>query len=84
MPRGTRWLLGGGNKKRALLTVREAASADAEFFVHAEAAFALWDLHVREKDLAEATRLARDLARDFPENLELAAFLNTHDPDRRH
>ena len=40
------------------------------FFVHAEAAFALWDLHVREKDLVEATRLARDLARDFPENLE--------------
>lgn len=83
MPRGTRWLLGGGNKKRALSTVRDAVSADATFYDHTEAKFALWDLHVREKDFAEATRIARDLARDFPENLELAAFLDTHDPDRR-
>jgi hypothetical protein len=83
MPRGTRWLLGGGNKKRALVTVREAASAATEEFVHAEAEFALWDLYVREKNVTEATVVARRLARDFPENREIVAFLDANDPDRR-
>lgn len=84
MPRGTRWLLGGGNKKKALTVVREAAAADAEFFVHAEAAFAFWDLQVRERNLAEATEIARRLARDFPENQELVAFLKANDPNGQH
>ena len=77
MPRGTRWLLGGGNRKRALAVIQSAASADADFFVHTEAAFALWDLQVRERNLTEATELARILTRDFPENPELASFLKT-------
>jgi tetratricopeptide (TPR) repeat protein len=80
MPRGTRWLLGGGNRKRALAAIRSAASADAEFFVHAEAAFALWDLQVRERNLIEAAELARTLTRDFPENPELASFLKINAP----
>jgi hypothetical protein len=75
MPRGTRWVLGGGNRKRALATVREAAAEDTDFFIHAEAAFALWDLQKREKNVAGAVVTARDLARDFPENHEIAAFL---------
>lgn len=75
MPRGTRWLLGGGSKKRALIAVREAASAEADFFIHAEAEFALWDMQVRERNLTEATAIARRLARDFPGNRELANFL---------
>lgn len=79
MPRGTRWVLGGGNRKRALLTMQEAASADADFFVHAEAAFALWDLHVRERNLPAAIEVARGLARDFPDNPELSKFLEAHD-----
>jgi tetratricopeptide (TPR) repeat protein len=77
MPWGTRWLLGGGNRKQALVDVRDAASMDADFFTHAEAEFALWDMHVREHDVAEATEVARRLAHDFPDNREVAAFLET-------
>jgi len=79
MPRGTRWLLGGGNKRRALVAVREAASTEADFFIHAEAEFALWEMQVRERNLTEATAAARRLACDFPDNRELANFLNAND-----
>jgi hypothetical protein len=79
MTRGFRWILGGGNKERALRVVREAAAhADAEPFASAEARFALWDLQVREKDIANAVVTATALARDFPANKELAKFLQTH------
>ena len=78
MPWGTRWVLGGGNRKRALLSMRAAASTEADFFTHAEAMFALWDLHVRERNLAAAVTVARELARDFPENRELLKFLGQH------
>jgi hypothetical protein len=79
MPRGTRWVLGGGSRKRALTAVREAAAAPADFFAHAEAEFALWEMQVRERNLTEATVVARRLARDFPENPRLVTFLDTHD-----
>jgi hypothetical protein len=79
MPWGTRWVLGGGNKKQALIDVREAARMDADFFTHAEAEFALWNMHVRERDMAGATEAARRLARDFPDNREVAAFLKARD-----
>ena len=82
MPRGTRWMLGGGNRKRALAAIRAAAAEDADFFVHAEAAFALWDLQMRERNVAGAVTTARDLVRDFPENRQLAAFLERHGPPR--
>jgi hypothetical protein len=75
MPRGTRWLLGGGNKKRGLRAVREAATVDADLFVRAEAGFALWDMQVRERDIAEARATAAALAEDFPDNPELRKFL---------
>jgi hypothetical protein len=78
MPRGTRWVLGGGNRKRALAVVREAAAEDTDFFVHAEAAFALWDLQIRERNVAGAVVTARDLARDFPDNRQLSVFLERH------
>ena len=81
MPWGTSWLLGGGNKKRAFIVMREAASTEAEFFTEVEAEFALWDLHVRERKMTEAVEIARGLAQHFPENRELAKFLQTHDPD---
>lgn len=80
MARGTKWLFGGGSKKRAFIAAREAASAETDFFTHAEATFALWDMLVRERNLAEATPIARTLARDFPENRELITFLEAHDP----
>jgi tetratricopeptide (TPR) repeat protein len=78
MPWGTRWLLGGGNRKQALVDVREAAAMDVDFFARAEAEFALWDLYVRERDVAEAISVARRLAHAFPDNREVAAFLQTH------
>ncbi len=79
VPRGVRWLLGGGNKKRGLLAVREAVSEETDFFSHAEARFALWDMQVRERDLQDAVVSARSLARDFPENQELSRFIETHE-----
>ena len=79
MPFATGWLLGGGNKKRAFVMMRDAASTEADFFTEAEADFALWDLHVREGKIPEAVVIARGLASDFPDNPELTKFLATHD-----
>jgi tetratricopeptide (TPR) repeat protein len=79
MPRGTKWLLGGGNKKRGLLAVREAAEAPADFFTQAEALFALWDMQVRERQWPEAVASARRLVRDFPDNADLRKFLAERD-----
>lgn len=75
---GTRWILGGGNRKRALSVMREAASADEEFYTRAEARFALWDVQVRERNFGEALAAARHLALDFPNNAELVRFIDTH------
>jgi hypothetical protein len=78
MRRGTRWLLGGGNKKRGLLAIRDAAAVDSEFFTRAEARFALWDMQVRERDMPGAAVTAAVLLRDFPENPELKRFVEQH------
>lgn len=78
VPRGMRWMLGGGNKSRGLQAAREAASMDADFFVRAEARFALWDMQVRERNMQEAVMTARGLARDFPGNEELNKFVASH------
>jgi hypothetical protein len=83
MPRGTRWLLGGGNKKRGLKAVREAAMVDADPYVQAEAGFALWDMQVRERNTDGAVETARALAADFPANPELRRFLDTHAAPQR-
>ena len=81
MPRGTKWLLGGGNKKRGLLVVKEAAAVpEADAFAAAEADFALWDMQVRERDLAAAVVTARELAVAFPANRELTRFLEANAP----
>jgi hypothetical protein len=80
VPRGVRWLLGGGNKKRGLVAVREVAdSGSGQFFDQVEANFALWDMQVREREFPGAVATARMLARDFPENGELRKFLALHD-----
>jgi hypothetical protein len=79
MPRGTRWILGGGSRKRALTAVREAANTDADYFTTIEAKFGLWDMQVREKNLTEAIPLARELALEFPTNAELTRFLVAND-----
>ncbi len=83
MPWGTRWLLGGGNRKQALIDIREAAQMESDFFSHAEAEFALWDMAVRERDMAHATDVARRLAHDFQDNRELAAFLEAREASLR-
>lgn len=77
MPWGTRWVLGGGNKKKGLAAVREGAAMATDPFSHAEAEFALWDMLLRDKNLPEATEVARRIAKSFPENSEVAAFLAT-------
>jgi tetratricopeptide (TPR) repeat protein len=79
MPRGTRWVLGGGSKKRALVALREAASAETDVYTSAEARFGLWDVLVREKNFPEAVALARELARDFPANTDLPRFFREHE-----
>jgi hypothetical protein len=79
MPFGTKWLLGGGNRKGALLALQDAAKDDGDFFVHAEARFALWELQVRERNVPAAVAVARGLAADFPENPQLARYLEAND-----
>jgi hypothetical protein len=83
MPRGTRWLLGGGDKKKGVRVIREAAAMPADIFVAAEATFALWDIQVREQEIPGAVATARKLASEFPENEELTKFLATNDPEAR-
>ena len=78
LPFGTAWILGGGNKNRGLAVVREAAVAEADRFVQAEAMFALWDMQVREKKFPEAVVTARALSDDFPDNADLVKFVATH------
>jgi hypothetical protein len=80
MPFGTGWLLGGGNRKRGLKAVAEAATSSADGFVAAEAGFAHWEMLVRERQFAEAAPIAQGLARDFPDNQELVRFLAAHPP----
>lgn len=64
VPRDARWLLGGGNKKRGVLVVREVAeTGGSDFFVQSEAMFALWDMQVREREVPEAIATARRLVR---------------------
>jgi hypothetical protein len=75
MPWGTRWVLGGGNKKKGLAAVRQAAADEADQFSHAEAEFALWDMLLRDKNVEAAADVARRIATRFPENGEVAAFL---------
>ena len=79
MPWGTRWVLGGGDRRQALIDMRAAVQMDADLFTHAEAEFALWDIEVREGDMPRATEAARRLSRAFPENRKVAAFLDARD-----
>jgi hypothetical protein len=80
VPRGVRWVLGGGSKKRGLLAVRGVVeSGGGKFFDQVEAMFALWEMQMREHEVPGAVATARVLARDFPENRELGKFLTTYD-----
>jgi tetratricopeptide (TPR) repeat protein len=81
MPRGTRWVLGGGSRKRALQAMHEAAAMETDFYTSAEARFALWDVEVRERDFPAAVAMARQLSEDFPTNADLTKFRLAHDPE---
>lgn len=83
MPWGTAWMLGGGNKKRALTAVRAASEIESDVFSHAEAEFALWNMLVRERKVKDATVVARRLAVGFPENPEVAAYLQARSSTTR-
>lgn len=84
MPWGTEWLLGGGDRKRALRVVREAAAdPDAEYYAHVEAEFALWEMLIKERSLVSATEVARRLSRDFPDNRDIASFLEASHTESR-
>jgi hypothetical protein len=78
VPRGARWLVGGGNRQRGLVTVEAAATAEADFFEQTEAQFALWDMQIRERNFTDALSTARALARDFPDNQDLTRFIARH------
>jgi hypothetical protein len=75
VPWGVKWLLGGGDKHRALKALRQAADEEADHFVQTEAAFGLWEMLVREKQIDDAMVVARRLNEAFPENRELVRFL---------
>ena len=75
VPFGVKWILGGGSRKRALGAMRTAVTIDTDYFSNVEARFGLWEMLIREKDLTGAEVVARDLAREFPANQELARFL---------
>jgi tetratricopeptide (TPR) repeat protein len=77
MPWGTGWLLGGGNKKKALAVMKEAVEVQGDFYANAEALFGLWDMQVREKNIKGAMVPARRLAVLFPHNPEVARFIAT-------
>lgn len=84
MPWGTGWLLGGGNKKKALRVMHDAATSGDDRYAYAEALFGLWDMQIREKRTADALESARRLAGMFPNNAEVARFVasgtrTTHD-----
>jgi hypothetical protein len=80
MPWGTKWLFGGGSRRRALVAVRQAANADGSFYARAEARFALWEMLVREEDFTAAITVARGLAVDFPANGEITKFIEARSP----
>jgi tetratricopeptide (TPR) repeat protein len=79
MPWGTGWVLGGGNKKKALAVMRDAADTQDDFYASAEALFGLWDMQVREKNYKAALEPALRLAEMFPKNPEVARFIATRE-----
>jgi hypothetical protein len=83
MPWGTAWMLGGGNKRKALATMNDAAHADGEFYDRAEAMFGLWEMQVREGNADAAFITARRLASQFPANRGVARFIDSHDATAR-
>src|SRR6186713_87827 len=77
VPWGTRWVMGGGSKSRGLKMVREAAQTPADFYTRVEAQFGLWEMLTRDGKRAEALVVAKELLVTFPENKDLARFVES-------
>jgi tetratricopeptide (TPR) repeat protein len=77
VPWGTRWMMGGGSRNRALKMVQEAAQAPADYFTEVEARFALQEMLTREGKPAEAVEVAKDLLGRFPDNKDLKKFVES-------
>jgi hypothetical protein len=77
VPFGLAWTLGGGDKKKALKSVTEAAATVGDPYEKAEAEFGLWEMLTRDKRPADALVVAKRLIVDFPENKELQRFVAT-------
>jgi hypothetical protein len=75
MPWGTGWVLGGGNRRKALAVMQDASASRDDFYATAEALFGLWDMQLRERNGAAALESARRLATMFPDNPEVARFV---------
>ena len=77
VPWGTRWVMGGGNKSRGLKMVREAAVTPADYYTRVEAQFGLWEMLARDGKRDEAVGVAKELLVKFPENKDLARFIES-------
>jgi tetratricopeptide (TPR) repeat protein len=77
VPWGTRWVMGGGSKSRGLKMVREAAQTPADFYTRVEAQFGLWEMLTRDGKRDEALRVAKELLVKFPDNKDLARFVES-------
>jgi hypothetical protein len=77
VPWGTRWMMGGGNRGRALKMVREAVDTPSDTFTQVEARFALQEMLTREGKHAEAVTVAKELLAQFPTNKDLVKFVET-------
>jgi hypothetical protein len=75
VPFGFKWILGGGDRKRALKNMRSAAAMKGGHWEEAEASFGLWEMLVAEKMTDDALIVARQLVVTFPENEELQRFI---------
>jgi tetratricopeptide (TPR) repeat protein len=76
VPFGMKWMLGGGDRKKALKALTEAAAVNADIYDKAEAEFGLWDMLVRDKRRDDALVVAKRLVKDFPENQDLQRFIS--------
>jgi tetratricopeptide (TPR) repeat protein len=77
VPWGTRWMMGGGNRSRALKMVREAAQTPTDYYAQVEARFGLQEMLARDGQREEAVAVAKELLTRFPENKDLIKFVET-------
>jgi hypothetical protein len=57
--------------------VKEAAATPADFYTRVEAQFGLWEMLTRDGKRGEAVVVAKELLVKFPENKDLARFVET-------